>query len=144
MMRALVLASLVATAAVAAASATNGTDVVPCSIAIDQFRRPTGVERLHLVLGRIWLPRKTVELALAARGWDRFAKVGIVVRAGRPVVLEVPLPWRGVYALEYASKRVRRVSDGSTRLSVQACAGALGTWSAYAGATSPNDRCACR
>jgi hypothetical protein len=28
---------------------------------------------------------------------------------------------------------VQIVADGSTRLSVQACAGALGPWSAYAG-----------
>src|ERR671935_1050841 len=133
MTRVLVVGSLVATAAVFAASATSATDVVPCSIAIREFPRPTGVEGLHLVLGRIWLPRRPVELGRRAPGWDRFAKVGIVIRAGPPVVLEVPPRWRGVYSLEYAPKHVQTVTDGTTRLSVRACAGALGRWSAYAG-----------
>jgi hypothetical protein len=133
MTRALIVASFVATAAPFAASATSATDVVPCSTAIRQSPRPTGVNGLRLVLGRIWLPRRTLQLGPAAPGWDRFAKIGIVVRAGLPVVLEVPPRWRGVYSLEYAPKHVQRLTDGSTRVSVHACAGALGNWSAYAG-----------
>ena len=130
----LVIASLGAIAAVFAASATSATDVVPCSTAIRESPRPTGVSGLHLVLGRIWLPRRTVQLARRpGPGWDRFAKVGIVVRAGTPVVLEVPPRWRGVYSVEYAPKHVQTVADGSTRLSIHACAGELGKWSAYAG-----------
>ena len=133
MTRLLVIGSLLATAAAFAASATSATDIVPCSIAIRQSERPTDVRGLRLVLDRIWLPRRTVQLARAAPGWDRFAKVGLVVRAGAPIVLEVPPRWRGVYSLEYAPKHVQTVTDGSTRLSVRACAGALGRWSAYAG-----------
>jgi hypothetical protein len=136
MRRGLAVALVVApvcTLAAVAASAPRVTDVVPCSLAIRQSARPTGVTGLRLVLGRIWLPRRTVQLARARLGWDRFGKVGIVVRAGSPVVLEVPPKWRGVYSLEYAPKHVQTVADGSIRLSVRACAGALGRWSAYAG-----------
>jgi hypothetical protein len=115
------------------ASPAPATGVVPCSLAIRQSERPVGVAGLRLVLGRIWLPRRTVQLAPAAPGWDRFAKVGIVVRAGAPIVLEVPPRWRGVYALEYAPNHVQTVADGSTRLRVQACANELGRWSTYAG-----------
>ena len=134
--RAVVAAALLTPAVVlggtAAASAPR-TDVVPCSIAIDQFQRPTGVNGLRLVLARIWLPKRTVKLGRAAPGWDRFAKVGIVVRAGRPVVLQIPRQWRGQYALEYAPKHVQTVADGSMRMSIRACADKLGRWSSYAG-----------
>jgi hypothetical protein len=137
MARVLIAASVAAPALLVAAtvaeSAPRATDVVPCSVAIRQSQRLTDVNGLRLVLDRIWLPRRTLQLGRAARGWDRFAKVGIVVRAGPPVVLEVPSRWRGVYSLEYAPKHVQRLADGSTRLSVHACAGALGNWSAYAG-----------
>ena len=133
MARALVVVSLFATAAAFAASATSASDVVPCSIAVERSQHPS-VDGLRLVLGRIWLPRRKVQLARRqGAGWDRFAKVGIVVRAGSPVVLEVPPRWRGVYSLQYAPKHVQTVADGSTRLSVHACAGAPGKWSAYAG-----------
>src|SRR5207237_217994 len=87
------------------------------------------MEHGRRVLGRIWLPGRTLQLGPAAPGWDRFAKIGTVVRAGPPVVLEVPPRWRGVYSLEYAPKHVQRLTGGSTRLSVHACAGALGNWS---------------
>jgi hypothetical protein len=133
MKRVLVVTSAVATAAVFAVSATSATDVVPCSIAIRHSQRPTAVRGLHLVLGRVWMPARTVQLGRAAPGWDRFAKIGLVVHAGPPLLLEVPRHWRGVYALEYAPKHVQTVADGSTRLSVHACATTLGAWSAYAG-----------
>jgi hypothetical protein len=115
------------------AAAAPGTDVVPCSIAIEQSPKPY-VNGLRLVLGRIWLPRRTLQLGRRpGPGWDRFAKVGIVVRAGSPVVLEVPVRWRSVYSLEYVPKHIQTVADGSRKLSVRACAGPLGRWSAYAG-----------
>ena len=123
-----------ALAATAEASAPSGADVVPCSVAIAQSERPSGVTGLQLVLGRIWLPRRPLQLGQRARpGWDRFAKVGIVVRAGAPVVLQVPPRWRGTYALTYAARVARTVHSGSVRLSVHACSGPLGRWSAYAG-----------
>jgi hypothetical protein len=120
-------------AAVAAASGPHGGDVIPCSMAIEQSQNPQ-VDGLRLVLGRVWLPRRTLKLPRRpGPGWDRFAKIGLVVGAGPPVVLEVPPGWRSVYSLEYAPKRVQTVADGSRELSVRACAGALGRWSVYAG-----------
>lgn len=136
MRRAVVAACVVTWAGIAGATAASiprGTDVVPCSVAIDQSTKPTLVSGFRLVFGRIVLPRRIVQLDRAAPGWDRFGKVGIDVRAGAPIVLEVPRAWRGVYSIEYAPKHVQRVADGSTRLSVHACAGPLGRWSGYAG-----------
>jgi hypothetical protein len=136
MSRAVVAAALLTPAAALGATTTASvprTNVVPCSIAIEQSQQPTGINGLRLVLRRIWLPYRTVHLGRPAPGWDRFAKVGVVVRAGPPVILEVPRKWRGRYALEYAPKHVQTVADGSTRLSIRACAGELGRWSAYAG-----------
>jgi hypothetical protein len=102
-------------------------------MAIWQSARPRAIDGLQLILGRIWLPRRVVQLGRGAPGWDRFAKVGIVIRAGSPVFLEVPPRSRGVYSLEYAPKHVQTVAEGSRRLSVHACVGALGRWTEYAG-----------
>jgi hypothetical protein len=130
-----VLASAAPLGATVAASPPRGTDVVPCSVAIKQTRHARLTSGDRLVLGRITVPQRIVQLDRAAPGWDRFAKAGIDVRAGTPVVLEVPKAWRRVYALEYAPgpHEVMRVGDGSVRVSVHSCAGLLGAWNAYAG-----------
>jgi hypothetical protein len=109
--------------------------VVPCSVAIEQTRHARLTTDDRLVLGRITVPGRIVRLDRAARGRDRFGKAGMDVRAGTPVVLEVPKVWRGVYALEYAPgpHEVKRVGDGSVRLRVHSCAGPLGDWNGYAG-----------
>jgi hypothetical protein len=128
-----ILTPPVALAGTVAASVPR-TDVVPCSSAISQSQRPTGVNGLRLILNRVWLPERTVQLSRRpGPGWDRLAKVGIVIRAGSPIILGVPRSWRGAYSLEYAPGHVQTVAEGSTRLSVHACVGGLGRRSHYAG-----------
>jgi len=140
-MKALVLAfPIVAAAATAAAAIANHATrhgLVTCAMAIERTARPSADRaRLRLVSGRIWLPRASTVIGLSPvrNGSDRFGKLGLDVLAGPPVVLSVPARWRSTYSLAFGgSGAVERVTDGASVLTVRACGGALGHWSAYAG-----------
>jgi len=133
------LAVSLSVAAAAAAHGTTGRAVVSCDAAISQGSTPSSDRRTtRLVLGRVWLPKTSnvIDLAPVRAGEDRFAKWGIEVRAGSPIVLAVPAGWRRTYSLEFGSRdgaAVRRVRDGAASVTVHACAGLLGRWSRYAG-----------
>jgi len=89
------------------------------------------------VFGRLWLPKASTVIGLSPvrADEDRFGKLGLDVRAGRPIILKVPPAWRRMYSLIFAggSRPVTRVADGDVTVTVHACAGALGAWSGYAG-----------
>ena len=117
---------------------TARTQVVSCDVAISQGSRPASDARVaRLVLGRIWLPKPStvIDLSPIQAGVDRFGKWGLEVRAGRPVVLEVPSAWRRTYSLDFgpSSRPVRRDADGAAIARVHSCAGLLGRWNRYAG-----------
>ena len=86
-----------------------------------------------LVLGRVRMPRPDEVLSLARpayRGAPRFAKRGLAVTAGAPVVLEVPRRYRRLYGLA--------LGGGGGKLGKQAvrilpCAGSAKPWTTWAG-----------
>jgi len=128
----------VVSSAAAFANTSARTQVVSCDAAISQGSRSSSDSTVtRLVLGRIWLPKTTtvIDLSPVQPGQDRFGKWGLEVRAGRPVVLEVPSGWRRTYSLDFGpgKRPVRRVSDGASAVRVHSCAGLLGRWNRYAG-----------
>jgi hypothetical protein len=117
---------------------TARTEVVSCDTAISQGSQASSDPRVtRLVLGRVWLPKPStvIDLSPVRAGENRFAKWGLEVRAGRPVVLAVPPSWRRTYSLAFAAdgRAVRRVRDGAAVVKVHSCAGLLGRWNRYAG-----------
>jgi hypothetical protein len=62
---------------------------------------------LRLVLGRVWLPKSTTILPWPSQpnlsSGDRFLKQGVIVTAGSPVTLTVPVAARRIYALAYGN-----------------------------------------
>jgi hypothetical protein len=138
-MRALALACVAAAASVGVARANHSGlrhGFVPCAIAIRHSVRPdVDRRRMYLAQGRIWLPKPSTVIGLSPvrAGLDRFAKQGIEVLAGPPVILTVPVRLRNTYSLVFEQGQdVRRVGEGASVLTVRAC-GAVGRWSAYAG-----------
>jgi hypothetical protein len=85
-----------------------------------------------LVLGRIELPRADEVLQLARqypRG-PRFAKRGLSVTAGTPVVLEVPRRYRRLYGLDFGGGGGRL---GNRAVRIRPCPGYVKPWTSWAG-----------
>jgi hypothetical protein len=75
------------------------------------------------VLGRVRLPRPDEVLQLgppASRGAPSFAKRGLTVTAGTPIVLEVPRRYRRLYGLAFGGGSGRL---GNRAVRVQPCPG---------------------
>jgi hypothetical protein len=98
---------------------------------------------MRLVLGRVWLPRESTVLRIppsVPTGWDPFLKWGLFVRAGVPVVLEVPVRARRIYSLNYAANAVSTVAGGQWRDTVRACTPPSPTWTVWPGGYMVNDQ----
>ena len=86
-----------------------------------------------LVLGRVELPRADEVLQLGApfyRGAPRFAKRGVAVTAGTPVVLEVPRRYRQLYGLALGGGTGEL---GNKAVRILPCAAAVKPWTTWAG-----------
>ena len=86
-----------------------------------------------LILGRVRLPRPDEVLQLAppaSRGAPRFAKRGLSVTAGAPVVLEVPRRYRRVYGLAFGGGGGRL---GNHAVRIRPCAASAKPWTTWAG-----------
>ena len=86
-----------------------------------------------LILGRVRMPRANDVLQLAPpayRGAPRFAKRGLSVTAGTPVVLEVPRRYRRLYGLAFGSGTGRL---GAHAVRVRPCAAYVKPWTSWAG-----------
>ena len=86
-----------------------------------------------LVLGRVRLPRPDEVLQLAppaSRGAPRFAKRGLSVTAGTPIVLEVPRRYRRLYGLAFGGSGGRL---GNQAVRVRPCAASVNPWTSWAG-----------
>ena len=84
-----------------------------------------------LVLGRVEMPRADEVLPLGQpryRGAARFAKRGLSVTAGSPVVLVVPRRYRRVYGIAAGRGRL-----GAPALRLQPCAADVKPWTTWAG-----------
>jgi hypothetical protein len=136
----LVVAAVLAGAATAATSGPPKPrpGSVACEHAIDQVVEPSDTGRL--VLGRVILPPESQVLQVAPAfrsGWKLFAKHGVVVSAGEPVKLEVPVGSRRNYALRYArdARAFRARLWGQTSVEIEPCPpGILDLhWTAFAG-----------
>jgi hypothetical protein len=87
-----------------------------------------------LVLGRVRMPRPDEVLSLARpayRGAPRFAKRGLAVTAGAPVVLEVPRRYRRVYGLAFGSAGGRGLGAHAAR--IRPCPAYVKAWTSWAG-----------
>jgi hypothetical protein len=85
-----------------------------------------------LVLGRVELPRAGEVLQLGPRqtpGGPRFAKRGLSVIAGTPVVLEVPRRYRRVYGLDFGGGGTL----GNRAVRLRPCPGSAKAWTSWAG-----------
>jgi hypothetical protein len=86
-----------------------------------------------LVLGRVKLPRRDDVLQLApavTRGGLRFAKRGLSVTAGTPVVLEVPRRYRRLYGLDFGGGGA---SLGNRAVRIRPCPAYAKAWTSWAG-----------
>jgi hypothetical protein len=86
-----------------------------------------------LVLGRVELPRADEVLELGGRpdpGRPRFAKRGVAVTAGKPVVLEVPRRYRRLYGLELGGGGG---TLGNHAVRILPCAASAKPWTTWAG-----------
>jgi hypothetical protein len=86
-----------------------------------------------LVLGRVKLPRAGDVLQLGPRqypGGPRFAKRGLSVTAGKPVVLEVPRRYRRLYGLEFGGGGG---SLGNRAVRIRPCPAYAKAWTSWAG-----------
>jgi hypothetical protein len=86
-----------------------------------------------LVLGRVKLPRRDDVLQLApavSRGGPRFAKRGLSVTAGTPVVLEVPRRYRRLYGLDFGGGGG---SLGNRAVRIRPCPAYAKAWTSWAG-----------
>jgi hypothetical protein len=87
--------------------------------------------RDRLVLGRVELPPPTKVLQLgrpdSPGGW-RFAKQGVSVVGGRPVVLEVPRAYRRAYRMDFGNATT---GSGARKVRLEPCPGA--PWTSWAG-----------
>jgi hypothetical protein len=86
-----------------------------------------------LVLGRVELPRADEVLQLGApfyRGAPRFAKRGVAVTAGTPVVLEVPRRYRQLYGLALGGGTGEL---GNKAVRILPCAASVKPWTTWAG-----------
>jgi hypothetical protein len=86
-----------------------------------------------LVLGRVELPRADEVLDLGVslyRGAPRFAKRGVAVTAGTPVVLEVPRRYRRLYGLDLGGGGGRL---GNNAVRILPCAASAKPWTTWAG-----------
>jgi hypothetical protein len=84
-----------------------------------------------LVLGRVEMPRADEVIPLGGAAFPRgpsFAKRGLSVTAGSPVVLEVPRRYRRVYGLAAGRGRL-----GTPALRFRPCAAAVKPWTSWAG-----------
>jgi len=86
-----------------------------------------------LVLGRVKLPRPGDVLQLGGReypGGPRFAKRGLSVTAGTPVVLEVPRRYRRVYGLAVGGGGGEL---GNRAVRIRPCPAYAKAWTSWAG-----------
>jgi hypothetical protein len=86
-----------------------------------------------LVLGRVRLPRRDDVLQLAppaSRGAPRFAKRGLSVTAGTPIVLEVPRRYRRVYGLAFGGRGGKL---GNRAVRIRPCPAYAKAWTSWAG-----------
>lgn len=86
-----------------------------------------------LALGRVELPRADDVLQLGAplyRGAALFAKRGVAVTAGAPVVLEVPLRYRRLYGLALGGGGGKL---GNRAVRILPCTGSAKPWTTWAG-----------
>jgi hypothetical protein len=86
-----------------------------------------------LVLGRVRLPRphEVLSLSRSYGGAPRFAKRGLSVTAGAPVVLEVPRRYRRVYGLTFGKAGDRGL--GARAIRVTPCPSNARAWTSWAG-----------
>ena len=80
----------------------------------------------RLVLGRVWLPKASVNFGWPqnpnAQGNERFLKHGIIVTAGSPVTLTIPLSAYTIYAFYFDSAHsANTVVASRTTLVVHPC-----------------------
>jgi hypothetical protein len=86
-----------------------------------------------LALGRVEVPRADDVLELGpplSRGAPLFAKRGLSVTAGSPVVLEVPRRYRRLYGLALGGGRGKL---GNRAVRIRPCAASAKPWTSWAG-----------
>ena len=86
-----------------------------------------------LVLGRVEVPRADEVLELGprlSRGAPLFAKRGVAVTAGTPVVLEVPRRYRRLYGLALGGGGGKL---GNRAVRILPCAASVKPWTTWAG-----------
>ena len=128
----LVLGVFAVTLTVGATTTARPLPSVTCADAIEiPGEQPPPADAL--VLGRVELPRRddVLQLAPAARrGAPRFAKRGLSVTAGKPVVLEVPRRYRQVYGLAFGGGGGRL---GNRAVRIRPCPAYAKAWTSWAG-----------
>jgi hypothetical protein len=85
-----------------------------------------------LVLGRVELPRadEVLQLGASLPGEPLFAKRGVAVTAGAPVVLEVPRRYRRLYGLALGGGTGKL---GNKAVRILPCAASVKPWTSWAG-----------
>ena len=135
------VAIAVTTAAIAASAAPPSASperarvpLVPCHAAIaqeDSLSSPVN----RLVLGRVGLPKESFVVQLDPPfGKPQFAKHGLEVRAGTPIMIAVPRAYRRVYGLHFHSSAKAPSVLGYTVMRVQPCVGGgAPRWTVWSG-----------
>jgi hypothetical protein len=122
----------VAALAVGATTTARPLPSLTCAQAIDvPGAQPPPADAL--VLNRVRLPRPGEVLQLGpaqSPGGARFAKRGLSVTAGAPVVLEVPRRYRRVYGLDFGGGGGRL---GNRAVRIRPCPAYAKAWTTWAG-----------
>jgi hypothetical protein len=128
----LVLAVVAAALTVGATTTARPLPSLTCSNAIEiPDEQPPPADAL--VLDRVELPRADEVLQLGPppyRGAPLFAKRGVAVTAGAPVVLEVPRRYRRLYGLALGGGTGKL---GNKAVRILPCAGSVKPWTSWAG-----------
>ena len=128
----LVLGVVAAALTVGATTSARPLPSLTCSNAIEiPDEQPPPADAL--VLDRVELPRADEVLDLGPtlyRGAPLFAKRGVAVTAGAPVVLEVPRRYRGLYGLALGGGTGKL---GNQAVRIRPCAGSVKPWTTWAG-----------